>query len=234
MHATLEHTTIWSLIQAASPLAQGVLLLLLGASLASWYLIVQRSLTLGAARRQLKAFEARLRSDPDLPRLFRETAEPGEDAGIERVFHSGYQEFLHLRGEPGMQPALLIEGSERAMRVVIAEEEERLQRALPFLATVGSVSPYVGLFGTVWGIMNAFIGLSGVQQATLSTVAPGIAEALVATAMGLFAAIPAVMAYNRFAAGAEHLLGRYCAIAEQLQTLLNRRVHAAPSLAVAA
>lgn len=234
MQATLEHTTIWSLIGSASPLAQGVLAVLLLASLVSWYVIVQRSLLMGAARRRLAAFEARFRAGPDLLRLSRELGEPGEDAGIERVFQAGYREFLHLREEPGMQPQMLIEGSERAMRVVVAQEEERLNSGLAFLATVGSTSPYIGLFGTVWGIMNAFIGLSGVQQATLSTVAPGIAEALVATAVGLFAAIPAVMAYNRFAAGSEYLLGRYCAFAEQLQALLNRRVHAAPSLAAAA
>lgn len=234
MQATLEHTSIWALVEAASPLAQAVLLILLAASLASWYVIVRRSLLLGGARRRLRAFEARWRASGDLQQLFRETTEPGEDAGVERIFHAGYQEFLHLRDEPGIDPALLIEGSERAMRVVIAQEEERLQRGLPFLATVGSTSPYIGLFGTVWGIMNAFIGLSGVQQATLSTVAPGIAEALVATAVGLFAAIPAVMAYNRFAASSDQLLGRYCAFAEQLQAQLNRRIHAAPALAAAA
>ncbi|EMX8451056.1 TPA: protein TolQ [Pseudomonas aeruginosa] len=234
MQATLEHTSIWALVEAASPLAQAVLLILLAASLVSWYVIVQRSLLLGGARRRLRAFEARWRASGDLQRLFRETTEPGEDAGVERIFHAGYQEFLHLRDEPGIDPALLIESSERAMRVVIAQEEERLQRGLPFLATVGSTSPYIGLFGTVWGIMNAFIGLSGVQQATLSTVAPGIAEALVATAVGLFAAIPAVMAYNRFAASSDQLLGRYCAFAEQLQAQLNRRIHAAPAMAAAA
>jgi len=118
-----------------------------------------------------------------------------------------------------------MQGVERAMRVAIAREEERLEQHLPFLATVGSVSPYVGLFGTVWGIMNSFIGLSQVQQATLATVAPGIAEALIATAIGLFAAIPAVVAYNRFSTRSEHLLGQYYNFAEEFSAILHRRVH---------
>ncbi|HCA00153.1 MAG TPA: protein TolQ, partial [Pseudomonas sp.] len=127
--------------------------------------------------------------------------------------------------EAGIAPDAVAEGVERSLYVAIAEQEERLEKGLQFLATVGSVSPYIGLFGTVWGIMNSFLGLSQVQQATLSTVAPGIAEALIATAIGLFAAIPAVMAYNRFAAHGQTLVGRYYAFGNELQARLHRRLH---------
>lgn len=138
---------------------------------------------------------------------------------------AGFKEFSRLRQQPGVDPDAVMEGVARAMRVAISREEEKLEASLPFLATVGSTSPYVGLFGTVWGIMNSFRGLATVQQATLATVAPGIAEALIATAIGLFAAIPAVIAYNRFSARSEMLIGRYYTFADEFQAILHRKVH---------
>lgn len=235
MQATLEHMTIWSLISDATPLVKGVMLILLLASLASWYLIVQRSLLLGRSERLLKQFQQRFRASNNLAQLYREGSDTvDEDAGLERIFRDGFGEFSHLKGETGIHSDAVIDGVERRLLVCISEEEERLEKGLAFLATVGSVSPYIGLFGTVWGIMNAFIGLSQVQQATLSTVAPGIAEALIATAIGLFAAIPAVVAYNRFAARVETLGTRYYAFGNELQGRLHRTLQAATSLARAA
>ncbi|WP_028240536.1 protein TolQ [Stutzerimonas azotifigens] len=235
MHATLEQMTVWGLISEASLLVQGVMLVLLLASLSSWYLIVWRAGVLRRSERELRAFQAQLRSTPDLARLQREHAEAGApDAGAQQLFQAGYRSFAELRREPGIAAEVVLEGVEHGLAGALAEQEQRLEKGLPFLATVGSVSPYVGLFGTVWGIMNSFLGLSQVQQATLSTVAPGIAEALIATAIGLFAAIPAVIAYNRFAAGTQSLMARYYAFANELQGRLHRNLHSAASLAKAA
>lgn len=234
MHATLEQMTVWGLISDASLLVKGVMAILLLASLFSWYLIVQRGALLGRVERQAKAFLARLRGTTELGQLQRKDGEPDEDAALERIFQAGYQAFAQLRREPGIAPERVVDGVERSLYVAIAEEEERLEKGLTFLATVGSVSPYIGLFGTVWGIMNSFIGLSQVQQATLSTVAPGIAEALIATAIGLFAAIPAVIAYNRFSARAQGLVARYYAFGNELQGRLQRRLVGANPVAAAA
>ncbi|WP_350447562.1 protein TolQ [Pseudomonas solani] len=233
MHATLEQMTVWGLISDASLLVKGVMAILLLASLFSWYLIVQRGALLARIERQAKAFQARFRGTADLTQLQRRD-EVDEDAALERIFQAGYQEFAQLRREPGIAPEMVVDGVERALYVAIAEQEERLEKGLTFLATVGSVSPYIGLFGTVWGIMNSFIGLSQVQQATLSTVAPGIAEALIATAIGLFAAIPAVIAYNRFSARAQGLVARYYAFGNELQGRLQRRLAGANPVAAAA
>jgi biopolymer transport protein TolQ len=154
---------------------------------------------------------------------------------VEPIFHAGLHEFNHLNQHPGNAADVVLEGVERALYVAISEQEVQLEKGLQFLATVGSVSPYIGLFGTVWGIMNSFLGLSQVQQATLSTVAPGIAEALIATAIGLFAAIPAVIAYNRFSSRSQTLLTRYYAFGNELQVRLHRTLHGTPmNLAVAA
>ncbi len=223
MHATLEHMTIWGLISNASLLVKAVMLTLLMASLTSWYLIIQRSLALRHDAHSLDAFEQRFRREPELTPLYNEAFEAGEQAnGIQRVFQAGYLEYQQLRHRPGIEPDVVLSGVERSLQVAISEQELQLEKGLQFLATVGSVSPYIGLFGTVWGIMNAFIGLSQVQQATLSTVAPGIAEALIATAIGLFAAIPAVIAYNRFAAHGQTLASRYYSFGNELQVRLNR------------
>jgi biopolymer transport protein TolQ len=146
---------------------------------------------------------------------------------VASIYHAGVEEYSHLSSHRGVNPDAVIEGAKRAMRMAIAQQEEQLEKALPFLATVGSTSPYIGLFGTVWGIMNSFIGLSGSQQATLAAVAPGIAEALIATAIGLFAAIPAVIAYNRLTARSEMLLNRYFSFADEILARMHRRVHTA-------
>ncbi|MBC3364192.1 protein TolQ [Pseudomonas sp. SWRI154] len=235
MQATLEHMTIWSLISDASLLVKAVMLTLLLASLLSWYLIIQRTAVLQRSERQFNAFIQRFRSSADLLPLYRESAQAREeDGGVAPIFHAGYQAFTQLN-LPSGNPAVVLEGVERSLHVAISEQEVQLEKGLQVLATVGSVSPYIGLFGTVWGIMNAFLGLSQVQQASLSTVAPGIAEALIATAIGLFAAIPAVVAYNRFAARGQTLLTRYYAFGNELQARLHRKLHGAPlNLATAA
>ena len=230
MHNTLEQMSVWSLISDASLLVQAVMLSLLLASLLSWYLILQRSAVLRRSERLLKDFQQRFRSGNDLAQLYREGSDGLDtDAGLQRIFQAGYHEFIQLKREPGIAGELVIDGVERSLLVAISEQEEHLEKGLPFLATVGSVSPYIGLFGTVWGIMNSFIGLSQVQQATLSTVAPGIAEALIATAIGLFAAIPAVIAYNRFSARVATLTSRYYGFGNELQARLHRKLHAASS-----
>ncbi|GAA6129940.1 protein TolQ [Halopseudomonas sabulinigri] len=214
--------TIWSLVLEASVLVKGVMLILLLASLATWFLIAQRSNLFSQAKRAIKAFEDQFWSGQELSQLYSCSQ---DRAGVEQIFRAGYGEFAQLNRHNQGDPDAVMQGVQRAMRVAIAREEERLEQHLPFLATVGSVSPYVGLFGTVWGIMNSFIGLSQVQQATLATVAPGIAEALIATAIGLFAAIPAVVAYNRFSTRSESLLGQYYNFAEEFSAILHRRVH---------
>ena len=224
---TVDHMSMWSLISNASLLVQLVMLILVLASIVSWVLIFQRVNLLRAMRSSFTAFEDRFWSGIDLAKLYRQTsAEPDVDSGAEQIFRAGFKEFSRLRQQSGTEPDAVMEGVARAMRVAISREEEKLERGLPFLATVGSTSPYVGLFGTVWGIMNSFRGLAQVQQATLATVAPGIAEALIATAIGLFAAIPAVVAYNRFAAQAETLIARYYTFADEFQAILHRKVHA--------
>ncbi|MHC8305510.1 protein TolQ [Pseudomonas sp. PB3P13] len=233
MQATLEHMTIWGLISDASLLVKAVMLTLLLASLLSWFLIIQRSRVLHRQERQMRDFVQRFRSAPDLQPLYRETAECV--SGVEPIFHAGLLEFSHLQQRSGNGADVVQQGVERALYVAISEQEVQLEKGLQVLATVGSVSPYIGLFGTVWGIMNSFLGLSQVQQATLSTVAPGIAEALIATAIGLFAAIPAVIAYNRFSSRSQTLLTRYYAFGNELQVRLHRTLHGAPlNLAAAA
>lgn len=230
MQTTLEHMTIWGLISDAGPVVKAVMLTLLLASLVSWYLIVQRQWVLAAHERQLRQFQQQFRASTELGAVYR--AQTPVDSGVQPVFRAGYEEFVRLNRH-GTAAEVVLEGSERALAVAITEQELRLEKGLAFLATVGSVSPYIGLFGTVWGIMGAFIGLSQAQQATLSTVAPGIAEALIATAIGLFAAIPAVVAYNRFAARGQTLLTRYYNFANELQVRLHRQLHGA-SLNIAA
>src|SRR3990167_8726026 len=225
MHNTLEQMTVWGLITDASLLVQAVMLTLLLASLLSWYLIIQRSAVLRRSERLLKDFQLRFRSGHELEG----NGGLDEDAGLQQIFQAGYHEFIQLKREPGIAGELVIDGVERSLLVAISEQEERLEKGLPFPGAVGSVSPYIGLFGTVWGIMNSFIGLSQVQQETLSTVAPGIAEALIATAIGLFAAIPAVIAYNRFSARVATLTTRYYGFGNELQARLHRKLHAASS-----
>lgn len=222
-----EPLSIVSLIADASLLVQAVMLLLFLASVVSWVMIVQRSIYQRGAKAAMLIFEKQFWSGVDLNQLYRQSNSRTNIDGIENIFRAGFKEFTRLRQQSSNGADMVMEGTQRAMRVALAREQEKLEAHLPFLASVASVSPYIGLFGTVWGIMNSFRGLANVQQATLATVAPGISEALVATAMGLFAAIPAVLAYNRFAARAEILNNRYETFAEEFSSILHRQVHAA-------
>jgi len=221
-----EQLSIWSLIVEASFLVQLVMLLLVAASVVSWAIIFQRANIFKQAEKSSVSFEDRFWSGMDLNQLYREiNANPSAGGGMESIFRAGFKEFTRLRQQEGVDPDAVMEGTNRAMRVAVSRESEKLNTNLSFLATVGSTSPYVGLFGTVWGIMNSFRGLAQMQQATLATVAPGISEALVATAMGLFAAIPAVIAYNRFSANADKLVTTYETFAEEFASILHRKVH---------
>lgn len=224
--------SIVSLIMNASLLVQAVMLILFLASVISWVMIVQRGRYQSRAKAHFLAFENSFWSGGDLNQLFRQSnsrSAEGDVDGVENIFRAGFKEFTRLRQQVGADPDAVMEGTQRAMRVALSREEEKLEANLSFLASVASVSPYIGLFGTVWGIMNSFRGLANVQQATLATVAPGISEALIATAMGLFAAIPAVLAYNRFSARAESLSGSYETFAEEFSAILHRQVHSKQS-----
>jgi len=179
-----------------------------------------------AAREAADNFEDRFWSGGDLAKLYREiSSSPDNAIGMAGIFQAGFSEFARLRKQTGSDSRSVVEGAQRVMRVVLSRETDDLETHLSFLATVGSTSPYVGLFGTVWGIMNSFRSLGNAQQATLSMVAPGIAEALIATAMGLFAAIPAVIAYNRYSNDVERLINRYDNFLEEFSTILQRQVH---------
>lgn len=222
-----EQLSIWSLIANASFVVQLVMLLLFAASVLSWMIIFQRGAIFKQARQAQLVFEERFWSGMDLNQLYKELNSSGSQrSGLENIFKAGFNEFTRLRQQGSADPDAIMEGTQRAMRVAVSRESDYLDAHLPFLATVGSTSPYIGLFGTVWGIMNSFRGLAQVQQATLATVAPGISEALVATAMGLFAAIPAVIAYNRYAARADALAGAYETFSEEFSSILHRTVHA--------
>jgi len=216
--------SFFDLFLQAGLVVQCVMAVLVAMSVLSWALIFQRSKVVRQAHKSTLAFEDRFWSGVDLARLYKEVSAKGENVeGIEHLFHSGFREFARLRGQKDSEQSAILNGSQRAMRVAHSREIDYLEKNLSVLATIGSISPYIGLFGTVWGIMNAFISLGEVQQATLQAVAPGIAEALVATAMGLFAAIPAVMAYNRFAYRVELLDNAYVNFAEEFTSILQRQ-----------
>ncbi len=215
-----------SLFTNASLLVKMVMGLLLAASIVSWTLIYQRWQIFKRALKGFDDFENTFWSGIDLSKLYqRVSGQRAEVHGTENIFLSGFKEFIRLRKQPTIQAPAVMEGAQRAMRVAMSREVERLETHLPFLATVGSVSPYVGLFGTVWGIMSSLRALGSVQQATLSMVAPGISEALVATAMGLFAAIPAVIAYNRYSNRLQSLSNRYDMFLEEFTSILHRQAH---------
>jgi len=217
--------SIIELVAHASLLVQLVLALLLVLSLMSWFVIFRKRQIMNSAQEAAKQFEARFWSGGDLSQLYKELSARGERIrGMESVFHAGFKEFARLR-HGGIDPREIVEGVQRSMRVALSRETETLEHHLPFLATVGSTSPYVGLFGTVWGIMNSFHALGNVNQATLAMVAPGISEALIATAMGLFAAIPAVIAYNRYATETDRLVNRYDNFLEEFSSVLQRQAH---------
>ena len=217
-----EQLSVIRLILQASIPVQIVLGILMLASLSSWAIIFRKRLIISRARRNADHFENSFWSGGDLAQLYRTIEARGGATGMSSIFEFGFREFARQRQQGGTPPEQLLEGARRAMRVAQLKEIDRLEHSLATLATVGSTSPYVGLFGTVWGIMSAFSGLGNVQQATLAMVAPGISEALVATAFGLFAAIPAVVAYNRFADQVGRLEVRYDAFTEEFSTILQR------------
>jgi biopolymer transport protein TolQ len=200
-----------------------VLLLLVGASIASWTFILQRAFYLKDIRNACTEFENRFWSGGDLSKLYAELKDKKDVQGIAAIFQSGFREFLRLHKQPGMNGDNIMESAKRAMRVAEMREQDKLEMHLPVLATVGSTSPYVGLFGTVWGIMLSFRALATVQQATIAIVAPGLAEALIATAMGLFAAIPAVIAYNRYSNDINRLMNRFEAFQDEFTNILFRQ-----------
>jgi biopolymer transport protein TolQ len=220
-----EPLSIFSLVLNASVLVQLVLLLLAFASLTSWVMIFQRMFALKRVQKSQDAFEEYFWSGIDLRQLYDELEPATHDlTGMETMFVAGFKEYSRL-SEQDADPEAVMQGVQRATRVALTREQAKLETHLPFLASVGSTSPYVGLFGTVWGIMNSFRSLANMTQATLASVAPGISEALVATAMGLFAAIPAVLGYNRFSARAEVLMTRYETFSEEFTSILYRAVH---------
>jgi biopolymer transport protein TolQ len=216
--------SILDLVVHASVVVQLVLLALVAASILSWTMIFDRQRVIKKARRAADVFEQRFWSGGDLSALYRDLGQDDKGhTGLASIFRAGFKEYVRLRKVDSSDPMSVILGSERSMRVALSREMDRLETNLPFLATVGSTSPYVGLFGTVWGIMHAFHALGNVKQATLALVAPGISEALVATAIGLFAAIPAVIAYNRYSNQVERLNNRYEEFMEEFSTLLQRQ-----------
>ncbi|MDH5552410.1 MAG: protein TolQ [Nitrosomonas sp.] len=223
MNAAVTHDlSLVSLISSASLLVQLVMVILLLTSMLSWWLIFRKMFVIREAVKQCDEFEDMFWRGSDLNALYQRATNGRHSAGgMERIFEAGFREFA--KHPQGADISAVMDGTRRAMRATYQREMDKLESHLAFLATVGSVSPYIGLFGTVWGIMNAFRSLSNVTQATIAHVAPGIAEALIATAMGLFAAIPAVIAYNRYASSTDQLAMRYEAFMEELSNVLQRR-----------
>ncbi|MET0216446.1 MAG: protein TolQ [Burkholderiales bacterium] len=213
--------SLWGLISNASLLVQIVMVILLIVSMQSWWYIFMKMFTLRRALQQTDEFERNFWSGSDLTELYRGAAHP--TGSMEKIFEAGFREFIKLKQQPNMELSVAMDGVRRAMRATYQREMDFLESHLSFLASVGSVSPYIGLFGTVWGIMHAFRGLANVVQATLASVAPGIAEALVATAMGLFAAIPAVIAYNRYAYDINRIATRFESFMEEFSNILQRQ-----------
>lgn len=217
---------ILHLILHASIPVKIVMALLMAASIASWFVIFRKRMMLNRAIDEADGFEERFWSGAEMAALYREiSAEQGESEGLSGIFESGFREFARQRQRKFADPRTMVEGAQHAMRAAVTREVDRLEQNLEFLATVGSASPYVGLFGTVWGIMIAFHGLANVREATIAMVAPGITEALIATAMGLFAAIPAVIAYNRYQNKVERLNSRYETFQDEFSTILQRQAH---------
>lgn len=219
VEATLHIT---DLILQASPVVQLVMFLLLVASLYSWYLIAKLSMGFKKAQKQDKHFQKMFWSGATLDTLYNNAQLNSQRNGLEDIFYDGYAEFLKLQDRKASL-AQKLDGTERILRVGLSRDQSLLEKGLGHLASIGSVAPYVGLFGTVWGIMNAFIGLAAVEQVTLATVAPGIAEALIATAIGLFAAIPAVLSFNHFTSMSENVYSDRALFAEEMVALLQRQ-----------
>jgi biopolymer transport protein TolQ len=216
--------SLTTLITGASLPVQMVMAILLIVSIVSWWYIFIKVMTIGRAEKEAESFEHTFWTGGDLNKLYDGLSEGRKKSrGMSSIFEAGFKEFVRLKKQPGLEVSDLMEGSRRAMRAAYNREMDDLDSHLPYLASVGSVSPYIGLFGTVWGIMNAFRGLANMAQATLAHVAPGIAEALIATAIGLFAAIPAVIAYNRFASSVDRLAVRYESFIEEFTNILQRK-----------
>jgi len=219
-----QDLSIIELILHASLMVKLVMLLLIGVSFMSWYYIFRKSFAIRDAKIKTDKFERDFWSGGELNALHQSAVNNRHETGaLERIFEAGYREFTKLRGQKTLDPATVVDGARRAMRATYQREIDDLEAHLAFLSSVGSVSPYVGLFGTVWGIMHAFRGLANMSTATLSAVAPGIAEALVATAIGLFAAIPAVVAYNRFAHNVDRIAVRFESFMEEFSNILQRQ-----------
>jgi biopolymer transport protein TolQ len=217
---------ILQLVLHASLPVQLVMALLLLASIASWVIILRKKRILDRAEREADRFEESFWSGTELAKLYASATERHRNVeGLEAIFEAGMREFNRIRQRRGVDARMQLEGAQRGMRAASSRELDGLERNLEFLANVGSISPYVGLFGTVWGIMISFQGLASMKEATIATVAPGISEALIATAMGLFAAIPAVWAYNRFATRAERMAVRYDTFSEEFSSILQRQTH---------
>ena len=211
------------LITNASLVVQLVMLLLVITSIVSWTMIFNKRVILKEAKQEADRFEGQFWAIEDLSPLYsRISSSRHPTAGMGKIFESGFKEFSRLREQENTHPEAVIEGTQRAMRVAMNKEIDVLETHLSFLATVGSTSPYIGLFGTVWGIMNSFRALGNVQQASIALVAPGIAEALIATAIGLFAAIPAVIAYNRYTNDVERMINRYEIFMDEFSAILHR------------
>lgn len=216
--------SLTTLITGASLPVQTVMAILLIVSIVSWWYIFIKVMTISRAEKEAESFEHTFWTGGDLNKLYDGlSAGRNKPHGMSSIFEAGFKEFVRLKKQPGLEVSDLMEGSRRAMRAAYNREMDDLDSHLPYLASVGSVSPYIGLFGTVWGIMNAFRGLANMAQATLAQVAPGIAEALIATAIGLFAAIPAVIAYNRFASSVDRLAVRYESFIEEFTNILQRK-----------
>ncbi len=218
--------SILGLFLEASFLVQLIMVFLLVISVASWAIIVDRIKTLKKAEKYSNDFEDKFWSGIDLGKLFNDLSNRRiQPTGLSLVFMAGYREYARLRNQSGAQPEAIMEGTQRAMRVANSREIDKLDTYLSLLATIGSTTPYIGLFGTVWGIMNSFIALGAQKHATLTAVAPGIAEALIATAMGLFAAIPAVIFYNKFSHSVQRLDNQYTNFVEEFSGILHRKAH---------
>ncbi len=219
-----QDLSIISLVANASLLVKLIMGILLLLSVLSWWFIFRKWFVLRDAEKKADDFERTFWSGSDLNSLYQSVVSARRASGtMERVFEAGFREFVKLKRQVGMQVSVVMDGTRRAMRATYQREMDRLEAHLAFLATVGAVSPYVGLLGTVWGIMNAFRGLANVERATLANVAPGIAEALIATAIGLFAAIPAVVAFNYYSRHIERLATRFDSFMEEFSNILQRQ-----------
>ena len=217
--------SIIDLFLNASLVVKAVILILIAASILSWMIIFERWLYLNRSKEEHLIFDEIFWSDLGLESLLEKSKQEGHQAiGAECIFQAGYLDFKRLTSQ-NLDPEIVMESVQRNMRVTLAREQVLLEKNLPYLATIASVSPYIGLFGTVWGIMNSFRGLAGASQATLSAVAPGISEALVATAIGLFAAIPALIAYNKFISESDTLLSNFEGFMEEFSAVLHREIH---------